>query len=75
MKLFTYVRIYFERANGRVVLDSGPGTQRMEVATVEIDGHTVGEHGPASDRPRFWMAARHAAVRVVNDVAYVATGG
>lgn len=72
MRPLPYVRIYFERSNGRVVLDTGPNTQRMEAADVNVDVPTTGEHSKIpGDRPRFWMVARNCIIKKLMDTAYV----
>jgi hypothetical protein len=69
-----YLRIYYERGNGRVVLDSGPGTERTEVADVDITGRICGEHSMvAGARPRFWMTATNCSVTIRGGVAFVTT--
>ncbi len=65
MKQFAYLRIYYERGNGKVALDSGPGTERIEAANVSIICPCDGEHGPSHVRPRFWMVARNCQVKVI----------
>jgi hypothetical protein len=65
----SYLRVYFERSNGNVVLDTGAGTERTEVANVYINCPCVGEHGPDDERPRFWMAVFDCRVKMLNNGA------
>ena len=71
MKLIPLLRIYYERGNGRAVLDTGPGTERIEALNVKMTGtfHTGRAEGP----PKFWIVAKRCFMKVVDDVAYVQT--
>lgn len=72
MTHYLYLRVYFERSNGRIALDSGPNTKRTEVANFVAELPMQGEHSQTPGaRPRFWNAVRNCTVRVVDDIAYI----
>lgn len=62
-------RIYYERGNGRAVIDAGPGSPRIEVSNVVMHGTFHTDHGEGP--PKFWVVAENCLVRVIGDVAYV----
>lgn len=71
--MIDFLRIYYERGNGRAVLDTGPGTQRMEAANVRMEGSFTTDRGEGP--PRFWVVGKRCVVRIIDDVAYVSSLG
>jgi hypothetical protein len=72
MKVYPTIRIYFERGNGRAVLDQGHGTARTEVEQVHMTGQFFTDHAEPGP-PRFWIVAKNCTVHIHNDIAYVMT--